>query len=283
MIKLSNHTSAHLLASYLKQQGVSNSVSFDDGEYLLTINNSSDFNKAQHIIEHFIRYPDHPQYQEAAWQQGEVVETQATLSSTTKMDTAINALRTSPVVVLVGVVCILIYGLSLLDGFQFVRQQMMIQSFNELSNSAQWWRIVTPAFIHFSELHIIFNLLWWWVLGRQLEATFGSSLLLLFLVLTATVSNIAQYLVSGPSFGGMSGVVYALMGFVWWMGWLKPSWGLNLDKPIIGFMLIWLVIGYFDVLWVSMANTAHTAGLLSGCALAWLLAQNAKTNPRKDI
>ncbi len=281
MIRLGDQTAAHLLANYLKQQEISNNLLFKDGEYLLTISNSSDNERAQRIVEHFIRYPHHPRYQEAAWQQGEALKTPVASSTTSKTNAAFSALKTSPVVVLIGVACCLIYGLSLLDGFQFVRQQMMIQPFGELSSSAQWWRIITPAFIHFSELHIVFNLLWWWMLGRQVEAKFGSSLLLLFLILTAAVSNIAQYLVSGPSFGGMSGVVYALMGFVWWLGWLRPTWGLHLDKPIVGFMLVWLVIGYFDILWVSMANTAHTVGLLSGCLLAWLLAQKS-ASPHKD-
>lgn len=95
-------------------------------------------------------------------------------------------------------------------------------------------------------------------------------LLLIFLV-SAVFSNLAQALVSGPNFGGLSGVVYALLGFVWWAGWLKPSWGFALPKAVVGFMLVWLVLGYADILWVSMANTAHTVGLVSGCLMAWML------------
>jgi len=36
-------------------------------------------------------------------------------------------------------------------------------------------------------------------------------------------------------------------------------------------MLVWLLLGFADVLWVNMANAAHTAGLMSGCVMAWLL------------
>jgi GlpG protein len=34
------------------------------------------------------------------------------------------------------------------------------------------------------------------------------------------------------------------------------------------FLLGWLVLGYFDVLWVNMANEAHLFGLISGCLMA---------------
>ena len=109
------------------------------------------------------------------------------------------------------------------------------------------------------------------MIGAQIEKKLGFSTIQMVFTLSAVASNVAQLLVSGPAFGGLSGVVYAVMGFVWWLGWLKPSWGLSLPTSIIGFMLIWLVLGYADILWVSMANTAHTVGLVSGCLLASLL------------
>lgn len=55
-------------------------------------------------------------------------------------------------------------------------------------------------------------------------------------------------------------------------GWVgtNPNGGFKVQPQIVGFMLVWLVIGYADVLFVSMANTAHTLGLVSGCLLALL-------------
>jgi GlpG protein len=44
-------------------------------------------------------------------------------------------------------------------------------------------------------------------------------------------------------------------------------------------MLVWLVLGYADILWVNMANAAHTAGLITGCLMAGALALIA--NKRK--
>ena len=48
------------------------------------------------------------------------------------------------------------------------------------------------------------------------------------------------------------------------MAWQRPSHPLYLPPGLIGFLLFWLVLGYTDLLWVNVANTAHTAGLISG-------------------
>jgi GlpG protein len=129
-------------------------------------------------------------------------------------------------------------------------------------------RLLGPALFHFSWLHIVFNTMWWWQLGGSVERTLGKGALINLFLITALVSNLGQFMVSGPNFGGLSGVVYGLVGYVWWYGWLAPEKGLMISKPIIGFLLFWLLLGYVDVLPVNMANTAHLLGLVSGCLLA---------------
>lgn len=134
----------------------------------------------------------------------------------------------------------------------------------------QLWRFFSHALIHFSTLHVVFNCLWWWILGGQLERHSGSAKLLQVFLISALVSGFAQFWFHGPNFGGLSGVVYALLGYIWWMGWLAPNRGLSIPKPYVVFMLVWLVLGFADVLGMSVANMAHLFGLLSGCALGWV-------------
>ena len=156
-----------------------------------------------------------------------------------------------------------------------------IQFFPQLSIHAlltEPYRLLGPAFFHFSWLHIVFNTMWWWQLGGMVEQKLGKwSLINLFLV-SAIVSNLGQFIVSGPEFGGLSGVVYGLVGYIWWLGWLAPEKGLVLPKPLVGILLFWMMLGFIEVLPVNMANTAHLLGLLSGCLLAWLKAQKLKSS-----
>ena len=89
----------------------------------------------------------------------------------------------------------------------------------------QYWRLVTPAFLHFGWLHIVFNSLWLWDLGSRLELLLGRVNLLLLVLVIAMVSNISQYYATGPSlFGGMSGVVFGLLGFSWVAPLVQPTW-----------------------------------------------------------
>lgn len=146
----------------------------------------------------------------------------------------------------------------------------------------QWWRWVTPVFLHFGWLHIVFNGLWTWEFGHRIEHRLGSGLLLLLFLLVALISNGAQALFGGAGlFGGMSGVVYGLLGFNWTAARLHRPW-LALSPPpgVMAFMLIWLVVcvlGLVEVLgFGAIANAAHVGGLLSGLALGALAALGAR-------
>lgn len=136
----------------------------------------------------------------------------------------------------------------------------------------QYWRLITPIFLHFGIFHVAFNSVWMWELGRRVEPLAGSLHILMVVLLMALASNIAQYLWSGPSlFGGMSGVVYGLLGYVWMRNKVAPRPILALPSGLLVFMLVWLfagMTGLIDLLVSgSIANAAHAAGLVSGMVL----------------
>lgn len=134
----------------------------------------------------------------------------------------------------------------------------------------QIWRLVTPIFVHFGFLHIFFN--GWWLadLGAAIERRLGSMRLLLMVGLTGALSNALQYVVTGnPLFGGLSGVVYALLGYVWLRGRRDPTFGLALSQQTVVILLVWLGLGFAGVLG-NVANFAHLGGLLAGLLLALL-------------
>jgi GlpG protein len=128
----------------------------------------------------------------------------------------------------------------------------------------QVWRLLTPIFLHFTILHILFNMLCLKDLGGMIETRLGTLPLALMTVVIGVASNLAQYYMSGPGFGGMSGVIYGLLGYVWMKGKFDPGSGLFLHPSTVAMMLIWLVLGYTNLLPIGMANTVHTVGLLTG-------------------
>ena len=137
--------------------------------------------------------------------------------------------------------------------------------------------------LHFSLLHFLFNVFWWWYLGGRFERFYGSTYLLIALVFCGVFSNVMQFMVSGPYFGGLSGVVYGLFGLAVVVSWQRPRHPLFLPMGLIAFMLVWLLLGYTDLLWVSVANTAHSAGLIAGLVLGVALRYIEYFRKKKQI
>jgi GlpG protein len=273
-------------ATFSRDEIDEQSDSIEKLHYQIVVLDPNDVQKAVKIAEDFVTNPNQAKYQQAAW---EVGSSFAESKESPKRAAARNAglpawlqdLKSTPFMSLVLVICLGVFLLSYLGAFNVLSEALKIRSVDELLQTQQWWRLFTPAFLHFSVIHIIFNLIWWWVLGSQLERTFGSISLAVIFAIAAISSNVAQLLVSGPNFGGLSGVVYALFGYVWWIGLLRPKWGLGLPNNLVYFLLGWLALGYFDLLWVNMANEAHLFGLISGCLMALATHQLAgKRSPK---
>jgi GlpG protein len=132
----------------------------------------------------------------------------------------------------------------------------------------QVWRLLTPIFVHMDILHILFNMLWLKDLGSMIEARHSTLWLGLFVVGVGIVSNAAQFFVSGPLFGGMSGVVYGLLGYIWIRGKFDPGSGLFLHPSTVTLMLVWYALGLTGIM--NIANTVHTVGLGLGMAVGYL-------------
>lgn len=131
------------------------------------------------------------------------------------------------------------------------------------------WRLFTPMFIHFGIIHILFNMLWLRDLGSMIEARQSTWHLALLVLAIAAVSNAAQYFMRGPVFGGMSGVVYGLLGYIWIRGKFDPASGLFVHQSTVTMMVIWFFLCYTGLLG-SIANTAHAVGLVMGMAWGYL-------------
>ncbi|MFQ3651442.1 MAG: rhomboid family intramembrane serine protease [Gemmataceae bacterium] len=144
----------------------------------------------------------------------------------------------------------------------------------------QWWRLITPIFLHFSATHLLFNMIALVYLGGALESRYGTGRFLLLVLALALVSNLAQYFLgrgavwenghlhwlTSTQFGGMSGVVYGLFGFLWYKTRYRPESQLHLPSSVIVISVAWFLLCWTGAMG-PIANVAHTAGL----ALGWLL------------
>jgi len=140
----------------------------------------------------------------------------------------------------------------------------------------QVWRLITPIFLHLDFFHILFNMWWLYDLGTVIETRIGTARFATLVLLSAIVSNVAQYYyLPSPSFGGMSGVLYALFGYVWVRAKLDRTFGLVLPPSTAVILMVWLLLGFTGV-FGNVANGTHLAGLISGCAIGALAALFAR-------
>lgn len=126
------------------------------------------------------------------------------------------------------------------------------------------WRLITPIFLHLDIFHILFNMWWLFDLGTVIESRIGTVRFVFLIILSAVLSNVAQYAWAGsPAFGGMSGIIYALFGYVWVRGKLDPPFGLVLPPATAVILMVWMLLGFIGKAG-NVANFTHLGGLVVG-------------------
>lgn len=132
--------------------------------------------------------------------------------------------------------------------------------------AGELWRLASPALLHFGPAHFVFNLLFLFPIGRMVEQRRGSGTLLLLCLAFAVASNLTQYWWAGPNFGGLSGVLCGLFGYIIIKQILQPDLGLELPQQTIVVFLVYLVFAAIAI--KNIANAAHFGGLAVGALVA---------------
>lgn len=142
------------------------------------------------------------------------------------------------------------------------------------------WRLMTPVFLHSDLFHLFFNMIWLIVIGKQIEQRLGKKRYIFFLLLTGIFSNTAQYLMSGSNFLGFSGILCAMIAFIW-VRQKQAAWeGYQLQGSTMGFILFFIctmlaiqLISFGLEVYEQtpfspgIANTAHLSGAFLGYVL----------------
>ena len=162
---------------------------------------------------------------------------------------------------------------------------------NSLINAGEWWRFVTPIFIHIGPIHLLVNMYGLWMIGPYVERLYGSAKFVVLWVVTGIAGLVASYFslqpnmqggaltrfffraVDGPA-AGASGALFGLIGVLFVFGikfrrelpeGFKRAFGTGL-LPII---LINLFVGYLGRNFID--NAAHIGGLVSGAVFALVI------------
>jgi len=292
-----SHIDLSPLTKHLWQARVPHRVIIENGKQGLWVSNIEDAEKVKALLD--------------LWQKGELpkAENMAQPSWFTWNQILLFVSQypvvTAVLVILLGAAVITQLGLAV-DGWQILSMDNWQAAGSSIAalKYVNWYNFLTPTLIHFGLFHLIMNVFWWWILAREVERVDGSrGLLALFFVL-ALITNIGFFLLKGPLFGGLSGVNYGLMAWVWFrqaryqkilmprfqrqiaeqtenvqqelkqalarmpMVYFVPKW-------LFPFMMVWMAlsIGFENAMSVTsnIAHESHLIGAIAGLVLAWLV------------
>ena len=267
LIVLDNARLAQAYVDYMQTQGVTCEQRKDETAIAINVSDS-DYDMALAEWELFMQNPMADKYLKASWEVGKADSEDLGYQGGGILILRDFLFHAGPFTLLIFALSSVIYLLSISGFFRPVYEALQFFRHSSDFHSMEIWRFFSPSLLHFGVLHIVFNLLWWWHLGGLIEKNKGTAKLLLLFLVASIIPNTIQFFLEGPNFGGLSGVVYALAGYVWLSGVRNPKGGLGLPNPLMMFMAAWLVLGFFDVLGTPVANMVHLFGLAIGLAQA---------------
>jgi GlpG protein len=300
--QLDGEAKARTFSDYLYVQGIENQIEADKGNsWAVWIHAEEELERARSLLAQFLEKPTDPKFGSSASAANELREKkkqeQAAYEKRVKerrqLFKPMAAYGFGPVTFALIFISVAVFIFTYTQGSRMLDMlrisQVDIGNANDISlwrgllerlslfsqvlpevRHGEVWRLITPIFVHFSFLHIFFNMLWLRDLGSMIEGRQSSLFLLIFVVAVAAVSNVAEYFVlGGGGFGGMSGVVYGLLGYAWIRGRLDPGSGLYLTNYTVWMMIIWFFVCLIGIMG-PVANTCHAAGLLMGMAWGFL-------------
>ena len=110
----------------------------------------------------------------------------------------------------------------------------------------------------------MFNLLWLFYFGRQIERVQPLLLVAVVYVVITLAGNVAQYYLTGSNaFGGLSGLIYGLVGYTWLLGIMVPNSRIALRSSTF-LVLVVAMVGMAIFASSSIASEAHAGGLFAG-------------------
>ena len=291
---ISTGDQAQRFKDYLLTQNLSAMTEADDGAFAVWIYDEDDVERAKRELAEFLQDPDASQFVAAEQQATQIRKRQeAKVKQAQKQSVDVRQQWQRPLASQCPVTLGMMFFSVIVAVASRVGEEhepwvnaLSIASYSTEGRVMRWeglsdisrgevWRLVTPIFIHFSFFHILFNMMWLRELGTSIEFRRGSLRFVLIILTIAVSSNLGQYVVNrmmqdgSPNFGGMSGVVYGLFGYIWMKSRYDPNSGFFMPQNLVYLMMGWFFICAMG--WVGhIANTAHGVGLASGLFLGYV-------------
>ncbi len=145
---------------------------------------------------------------------------------------------------------------------------------NGLILSGEYWRFITPVFLHFDIPHLVLNCYSLYALSI-VERVFGHAKFLVVYLIAGIVGNIASFLFSAGLGAGASGAIFGMLGSLLFFGLQRPA----LFRAYFGanvFVMIFINLAY-GFSRSGIDNSAHIGGLIGGFLATGAVSVSDKT------
>jgi GlpG protein len=282
LVTLDSEDRARLLGDALYAEGVDTRVAESrDGGFVVWVHDETQLDRARDLLQVFERSPDDPRFERARH------EAEARRRAEQKVQKS-SRHRAVPVreewrsrgawgQLTVGLIVFTV-AVTVLAGFGDNTNVTAVLYCipDRILDQGEAWRLITPIFLHLNLLHLAFNMWWLKDFGTFIERRHSPWMLAALVISIGVLSNMAQALLVHWKFGGMSGVVYGLFGYIWVRGRLDPTFGVRLERATVIILVGWMLLGFTGMM--RMANMAHLGGLVVG--VAWAVVTTARARLR---
>ncbi|NLR31271.1 rhomboid family intramembrane serine protease [Levilactobacillus tujiorum] len=169
-------------------------------------------------------------------------------------------------------IMVLIYGaMTLVGGSTNVNVLITFGAkLNALIQQGEWWRLVTPMFLHIGFTHILMNMITLYFVGMQIEAAFGHTRFLVLFLVAGVGGNVASFCFSNSLSAGASTAIFGLFGAFMMLGesfWQNPVIR-QLTQTFLAFVVMNIL---FDLFAPGIDLAGHLGGLAAGFLVAYSL------------
>lgn len=153
---------------------------------------------------------------------------------------------------------------------------------NPLIDDGQWWRLITPMFLHIGWFHFAINMFALWSLGPLVERMYGSFRFLVIYLVGGIIASTASYAFSDSISAGASGALFGLVGALLYFGLRDRSLFMKTLGPPL-FIMLGLNVGLAFVLGSSLDHFAHAGGLIGGFFVSGVVGLPDETNRTQRV
>ncbi|HET7522496.1 MAG TPA: rhomboid family intramembrane serine protease [Bacillales bacterium] len=132
----------------------------------------------------------------------------------------------------------------------------------------EYWRLVTPIFLHATIPHVLFNSFSTVLFAPALERILGKWRFIAAYLGAGVIGNIATFLLQGPYYGslGASGAIFGLFGiYIYMILFRKDLIDRDSQQIVVTIIVFSLIMTFFSA---NINILAHLFGLIGGLLLA---------------